>query len=45
MPMMGKPGRIDGTREFVAMPNYIIIYHVRNIEPVIIRIKHAALNI
>jgi addiction module RelE/StbE family toxin len=45
MPMMGKSGRIDGTREFVALPNYIIIYQIRNNAPVIIRIKHAALKI
>lgn len=44
MPMMGKPGRVHGTREFVALPNYIIVYHVNSGEPVIIRIKHASLK-
>jgi toxin ParE1/3/4 len=44
MPMMGKPGRVHGTREFVALSNYIIIYHINDGEPVIIRIKHAALR-
>jgi toxin ParE1/3/4 len=42
MPMMGKVGNVPGTRELVALPNYIIIYRVANGVPEILRIKHAA---
>jgi toxin ParE1/3/4 len=44
MPMMGKAGRLAGTRELVALPNYIIIYRVKNNITEILRIKHAALK-
>lgn len=44
MPFLGKSGRISGTNELVALPNYIIIYRVENGVPKILRIKHAALK-
>jgi toxin ParE1/3/4 len=45
MPMLGKVGRIAGTRELVALPNYIIIYRLQNGMPQILRIKHAAMKV
>ena len=43
-PHLGRPGRIEGTRELVAHPNYIVFYRVhddaRQIQ--ILRVKHAA---
>lgn len=45
MPMLGKIGRVAGTRELVALPNYIIIYRVVDNITEILRIKHAALRL
>ncbi len=42
MPMLGRVGNVAGTRELVALPNYIIIYRVVNGMSEILRIKHAA---
>jgi addiction module RelE/StbE family toxin len=42
MPMLGRAGRLSGTRELVALPNYIIIYRVVDGVTEILRIKHAA---
>lgn len=43
-PKLGRPGRVAGTRELVAHPNYIVFYRVledvRTVQ--ILRIKHAA---
>lgn len=43
-PELGRPGRLPGTRELIAHPNYIIFYRVlskaRTIQ--ILRVKHAA---
>jgi toxin ParE1/3/4 len=42
MPLVGKSGRAPHTREWVALPNYIIVYELLNGKPEILRIKHAA---
>lgn len=41
-PMMGRIGRIKGTRELVAHPNYILIYRVIDGAAEVLRVKHAA---
>jgi toxin ParE1/3/4 len=41
-PMMGRVGRIKGTRELVAHPNYILIYRVAGEVAEVLRVKHAA---
>ena len=44
-PHIGRPGRVAGTRELVAHPNYILIYDVADQAVVvrILRVLHAAL--
>lgn len=41
-PHMGRPGRLPGTRELVAHPNYILIYDVKDGMVRILRLLHAA---
>lgn len=41
-PMLGRVGRIKGTRELVAHPNYILIYRVAGDVAEVLRVKHAA---
>lgn len=41
-PMMGRVGRVKGTRELVAHPNYILIYRVAGEVAEVLRVKHAA---
>jgi len=41
-PAMGRPGRIAGTRELVAHPNYILVYDVAGNLVRILRVLHAA---
>lgn len=41
-PMIGRTGRVAGTRELVAHPNYILIYYVVGELIRIFRILHAA---
>lgn len=41
-PLMGRTGRIKGTRELVAHPNYILFYRVVGSRVEILRVKHAA---
>ncbi len=41
-PMIGRTGRVAGTRELVAHPNYILIYDVAGELIRILRILHAA---
>ena len=41
-PHMGRPGRVPGTRELVAHPNYILIYDVTSDAVRILRLLHAA---
>ncbi len=41
-PKLYKPGRMNGTREMVIRPNYVIIYRETDTEIVILRVLHAA---
>ncbi len=40
-PAMGRPGRVDGTRELVPHPNFIIIYRCDSTTVDILRVLHA----
>ena len=42
LPEMGKPGRVDGTRELVAHRSYILIYAVKDDHVQVLRIMHTA---
>ena len=42
LPEMGKPGRVDGTRELVAHRSYILIYAVKDGHVQVLRIMHTA---
>jgi addiction module RelE/StbE family toxin len=44
-PGMGRPGRVQGTRELVLHKNYIAIYRVRGDFVEILRLHHAARNL
>lgn len=41
-PGLGRPGRVAGTRELVAHPNYLLIYDVKNDLVRMLRVLHAA---
>ncbi len=41
-PLMGRAGRIKGTRELVAHPNYILFYRVVGSKVEILRVKDVA---
>lgn len=41
-PVIGRPGRVIGTRELVIHPNYIIPYRVRGSVVEVLRVQHAA---
>jgi len=41
-PMLGRVGRVKGTRELVAHPNYILIYRIAGEAVEVLRVKHAA---
>jgi toxin ParE1/3/4 len=41
-PKMGRPGRVQGTRELVAWSNYIIVYQEDAFAVRILRVLHAA---
>jgi toxin ParE1/3/4 len=41
-PMMGRPGRVTGTRESTIHPNYIIVYRVLSDVIEIVTVRHAA---
>ncbi len=41
-PKMGRPGRVEGTRELVAWANYIIVYQEDAFSIRILRVLHAA---
>ena len=40
-PFLFRPGRVDGTRELVAHPNYIIVYCVTDTTVEIVSVLHA----
>ncbi|WP_019675193.1 type II toxin-antitoxin system mRNA interferase toxin, RelE/StbE family [Arsukibacterium perlucidum] len=41
-PELYRSGRVEGTREMVVHPNYIVIYTASDTEVLILRILHAA---
>ncbi len=41
-PQLGRPGRVAGTRELVAHPNYILVYDLSADSVRVLRILHAA---
>jgi addiction module RelE/StbE family toxin len=41
-PRLGRPGRVAGTRELVAHPNYILIYSIAGEQVRVLRVLHAA---
>ena len=41
-PMLGRVGRVKGTRELVAHPNYILIYRLVGGVAEVLRVKHSA---
>lgn len=44
MPYAFRPGRVSGTREYVAHPNYIVVYCVDKICVRVLRVLHARLE-
>lgn len=41
-PMIGRPGRVAGTRELLPHPNYILAYRVKSDQIDILTLRHAA---
>ncbi len=41
-PSIGRPGRVDGTRESVVHPSYIIVYRVKAQTVEILTVRHVA---
>lgn len=41
-PVLGRVGRVKGTCELVAHPNYIVIYRMAGEVAEVLRVKHAA---
>ncbi len=40
-PFLFRPGRVPGTREIVAHPNYIVVYRVKGDQVEIVNVLHA----
>ncbi|MCB1035769.1 MAG: type II toxin-antitoxin system RelE/ParE family toxin [Acidobacteria bacterium] len=40
-PKLGRPGRVEGTRELVVTPNYILPYRIKGGEVQILHVFHA----
>lgn len=41
-PKVGRPGRVEGTRELVALANYIVVYQEDSSSIRVLRVLHAA---
>lgn len=41
MPLIGRPGRVTNTREWIVHPNYLIIYSVEEDVLTVLRVLHA----
>lgn len=41
-PHAGRPGRVEGTRELVVHPSYLIVYRASGTEVQILSVRHAA---
>lgn len=41
-PHIGRPGRVDGTRELVIRPSYILVYRVKQGRIELLTFRHAA---
>lgn len=41
-PHIGRPGRVEGTREWVAHKNYVVVYRVRGDRLDILSVHHVA---
>jgi addiction module RelE/StbE family toxin len=41
-PMAYKSGRVDGTRDLVVRPNYVLVYQIDDDGTTILRVLHAA---
>ncbi len=43
-PRAGRPGRVEGTREWVVHKHYIVVYRIRNEQVQVITVRHTAPN-
>jgi toxin ParE1/3/4 len=43
-PYLGREGRVPGTREVIAHPNYIVVYRIGIREVLIVNVLHARQN-
>ena len=41
-PKMGRTGRVKGTREVVAHPNYVLVYKVSDNTVMVLRVLHTS---
>lgn len=41
-PFIGRPGRVDNTREFIVQKNYIVVYRLTDVRIDILSVRHTA---